>query len=645
MKHLRPTTRQSQQIFAALVLTSILSLGAGMTFVNAAATDFVANPQGVANLKQSRTDQLPNAVANAVLRAASRELGIPISQLQITRAQQQTWNDGCLGLARPGEVCTQATVPGWRVIVQGKQQRLIYRTNNNGSLVRLNERASSANDDDLPNAVSNAVLRAASQFTGLQTSALRIVKSEQIQTNGCLSLPRPGEACTEVALNAWEVTVEAGQRRLVYRANGNASLVRLNEKASSVGDANLPTTVANAILQAASERTGLRTSELRIAKFEQIQTNGCLNLPRPGESCTKINMQAWEVTVQAGQQRLVYRSDMNASQVKLNEGASSISDANVPNSVSNAVLQLASRHFSVPTSQLKITRAEQQTWSDGCLGLPSPVERCAGTLTQGWRVVVDGKQQVQVYRTDNSGSQVRTEAISGLPSRTDNLPNSVALAVLQDAQKRVNVPASQLYILRVEQQTWPNGCLGLNSPGQVCTQALVPGWRVSVDGKSQSLVYRTNDSGSLIKLEGGATQANSGVVSIPKSELPKPLSEDAIFRVISSGGFAGRTYETTLLNDGRIVRTLITSTATASTPDITYISPKKVQEFKQMLARQPLAQFDGLSYPAPNGAADFITVTLSSRDGTVRYTDIDENRLPKELQEMIQAWNEISRGR
>jgi hypothetical protein len=183
------------------------------------------------------------------------------------------------------------------------------------------------------------------------------------------------------------------------------------------------------------------------------------------------------------------------------EGVSNGGDTNLPELVANAILRVASEQLSLPISQLQITRVQQQTWRDRCLGLASPIEKCIGTPTPGWRVTVEGRQQFYIYRTDNSGAQVRTEAIAGLPPHNENLPYPVAEAVLQDARERLNLPTSGLHIVQAEQQTWSDACLGLASPGQVCTQAVVPGWRINVDGKTQILVYRTNDSGSLVRVQ------------------------------------------------------------------------------------------------------------------------------------------------
>ncbi|OPF15199.1 hypothetical protein B1L04_21905 [Microcystis aeruginosa KW] len=79
----------------------------------------------------------PNSVIEAVRQHLSQKTKIPVNRLQIQAAQPQTWPDGCLGLAKPGALCTQAVVPGWRIILTDKQKTWVYRTNSSGTNLRL----------------------------------------------------------------------------------------------------------------------------------------------------------------------------------------------------------------------------------------------------------------------------------------------------------------------------------------------------------------------------------------------------------------------------------------------------------------------------------------------------------------------------
>jgi hypothetical protein len=79
----------------------------------------------------------PNSVIAATRQDLSRKTNISVNRLQIQAAQPQTWPDGCLGLAKPGELCTQALVQGWRIILTDNQKTWVYRTDSSGADLRL----------------------------------------------------------------------------------------------------------------------------------------------------------------------------------------------------------------------------------------------------------------------------------------------------------------------------------------------------------------------------------------------------------------------------------------------------------------------------------------------------------------------------
>ncbi|AUB35846.1 hypothetical protein COO91_01739 [Nostoc flagelliforme CCNUN1] len=210
---------------------------------------------------------------------------------------------------------------------------------------------------------------------------------------------------------------------------------------------------------------------------------------------------------------------------------------------------------------------------------------------------------------------------------------------MQAASKRLQQPISQLRIIEFQQQTWRDGCLELANADEFCTQALIPGWRVVVGIGEQTLVYHTNQTGSAVRLNEKASSSLLAPVQIPVSELPPPLAGYVVFREISGGGITGRTYETVLLKDGQLIRVRI-GDANDSERSVRRVSVQQVQQFVRSLERSKFSKFKNLSYPAPSGAADFITYTLTSQEGTVQYSS-DLNNLPKNLQAAVKAWNNL----
>ncbi len=88
------------------------------------------------------------------------------------------------------------------------------------------------------------------------------------------------------------------------------------------------------------------------------------------------------------------------------------------------------------------------------------------------------------------------------------LSASVSNSVLQHTSQQSGLPTSALRIVHAQPQTWLDNCLGLGNSEAVCTQMLVPGWQVAVTSGQQRWIYRTNVSGSVIKLERGTSSPN-----------------------------------------------------------------------------------------------------------------------------------------
>lgn len=123
----------------ALIITCSL-LTACVNAPNTTQTEIQQSPSSeqVNDVSQNQTSSLPEAVSNAVLKDASKRAGQSNDNLKIIASESRTWRDGCLGLAEPGSICTQVLVPGWEVKVSNAEsQTWVYRTNNSGSMVKL----------------------------------------------------------------------------------------------------------------------------------------------------------------------------------------------------------------------------------------------------------------------------------------------------------------------------------------------------------------------------------------------------------------------------------------------------------------------------------------------------------------------------
>lgn len=104
--------------------------------------------------------------------------------------------------------------------------------------------------------------------------------------------------------------------------------------------------------------------------------------------------------------------------------------------------------------------------------------------------------------------------VSESPQTVTSVAEPVAHAVLQDVSVRSGLPKSTLRIVHAKQLAWQDVCLGLSNSERVCTQAVVPGWQVTVASGSQHWLYRTDASGSVVKLEQNTPSTRKAIEGI-----------------------------------------------------------------------------------------------------------------------------------
>ena len=229
---------------------------------------------------------------------------------------------------------------------------------------------------------------------------------------------------------------------------------------------------------------------------------------------------------------------------------------------------------------------------------------------------------------------------------TVELPEAVGNAVLEAIQDQFGVNVSANDIIQAEPRIWSDGCLGLGPVGEICSEVFVRGWQVTVRYQRQHWVYRTNRSGQLVKWDQASTELGK-LLSLQSVSLPPELSlprfpQKTVFRSISTGSIAGKPQTTVLLKDGRIVRFPGTEELPKDVQSLRQVSKAEVKQFKQLLHQHHFGQFHLLCYLPPEGAADFLTVILSSKNVTMCTTDLNLPQHPEDLKAILQAWEQLT---
>jgi hypothetical protein len=121
------------------------------------------------------------------------------------------------------------------------------------------------------------------------------------------------------------------------------------------------------------------------------------------------------------------------------------------------------------------------------------------------------------------GSAISITANIPALSQSTNRPNStqqtpaptVIQSIRQTVKKQFGV--DRIAVVSVTEQNWPDGCLGLPKAEEICTMAIVPGWRIEVSDNLQTWFYRTDRTGKTLRLE-----------NPQRSVLPQPVASKLI---------------------------------------------------------------------------------------------------------------------
>ena len=105
------------------------------------------------------------------------------------------------------------------------------------------------------------------------------------------------------------------------------------------------------------------------------------------------------------------------------------------------------------------------------------------------------------------------------PSAANQAPAPAVIQSIRQAVKQ-QFGVAQIVVVSTIEQNWPDGCLGLPQAEEVCTMAIVPGWRVEVSDKFQTWFYRTDRTGKSLRLE-----------NPQRSVLPQPVASKLIQQV------------------------------------------------------------------------------------------------------------------
>lgn len=82
-----------------------------------------------------------------------------------------------------------------------------------------------------------------------------------------------------------------------------------------------------------------------------------------------------------------------------------------------------------------------------------------------------------------------------------NIANAGSLAARKDLAGRLGILEDMIIIMESRHVAWPNGCLGLAEPDEMCTEAIISGYAITLRTDGRDYHYRTSKDGLTVRME------------------------------------------------------------------------------------------------------------------------------------------------
>lgn len=148
-----------------------------------------------------------------------------VDRIAVVRVEAVDWPDGCLGCAKAGEFCTEAIVPGYRVVLEVGGQEYEYRADRQRTVRPCPAKAAAADWG----AATPLVKMAISDVMGLlavPADEVQVISVERQEwRDSSLGCPEPGKGYLMVITPGYQIILEVRGARYDYRTSDK--LVRL----------------------------------------------------------------------------------------------------------------------------------------------------------------------------------------------------------------------------------------------------------------------------------------------------------------------------------------------------------------------------------------------------------------------------------
>jgi len=157
----------------------------------------------------------------AAIMALSTNLNLPPGQIILISTEAVNWPDGCLGIKRMGVMCTQAIVPGYKIILEADGTQYEFHTDEDGS------QAVQVPSVAVADVLEEMLIKQLASNLGLKESDISVVSSSDVEfADACLDVAMREVECAEVMTQGKIIVLESKGVQYEYHVSDDGTRVQ-----------------------------------------------------------------------------------------------------------------------------------------------------------------------------------------------------------------------------------------------------------------------------------------------------------------------------------------------------------------------------------------------------------------------------------
>jgi hypothetical protein len=149
---------------------------------------------------------------------------VAATDIAVVKVEAVQWRDGCLECARGEEGCTDAIVPGYRIVLRAADMEFEYRTDEKQTVRACPAAASAADWGQAQPLVQKAVADLMARLA-VPTDAIQVVDIEKkMWPDSSIGCPKSGQSYLTVIVPGYRIILEANGSTFDYHADDHGAV-------------------------------------------------------------------------------------------------------------------------------------------------------------------------------------------------------------------------------------------------------------------------------------------------------------------------------------------------------------------------------------------------------------------------------------